>query len=55
MWCYYIKQNLSRCGKCKDNSPLERFFRSLKVERIPVSGYRSFRQARGHITRYITG
>ncbi len=33
---------------------MERFFRSLKTEWIPVSSYRSFSEAREHITRYIT-
>lgn len=30
-------------------------FRSLKTERIRVSGYQSFSEAREHISRYITG
>lgn len=34
---------------------MERFFRSLKTEWIPVPGYRSFSEAREHIIRYITG
>lgn len=55
LWRYQIKQSLSRRGNCWDNSPMERFFRSLKIEWIPVSGYRSFSEARQHITRYITG
>jgi putative transposase len=55
LWRYQIKQSLSRRGNCWDNSPMERFFRSLKTEWIPVSGYRSFSEARKHITRYITG
>lgn len=55
LWRYQIKQSLSRRGNCWDNSPMERFFRSLKTEWIPVSGYRSFSEAREHITRYITG
>uniref|UniRef100_UPI00188B943E integrase core domain-containing protein n=2 Tax=Vibrio anguillarum TaxID=55601 RepID=UPI00188B943E len=50
-----IKQSLSRRGNYWDNSPMERFFRSLKTEWIPVSGYRSFSEAREYITRYITG
>ncbi|MBY8061196.1 IS3 family transposase [Vibrio fluvialis] len=55
LWRYQIEQSLSRRGNCWDNSPMERFFRSLKTEWIPVSGYRSFSEAREHITRYITG
>lgn len=30
LWRYQIKQSLSRRGNCWDNSPMERFFRSLK-------------------------
>lgn len=29
-----IKQSMSRRGNCWDNSPIERFFRSLKTERL---------------------
>ena len=32
LWRYQIKQSLSRRGNCWDNSPMERFFRSLKTE-----------------------
>ncbi|MGR5469677.1 IS3 family transposase, partial [Vibrio astriarenae] len=31
LWRYQIKQSLSRRGNCWDNSPMERFFRSLKT------------------------
>lgn len=55
LWRYQIKQSLSRRGNCWDNSPMERFFRSLKTEWIPAMGYRSFSQAQEEITRYIIG
>ncbi len=55
LWRYQIKQNLSRRGNYSDISPMERFFRSLKTEWIPVSGYRHFSEAKDYITRYITG
>lgn len=55
LWRYRIKQSLSRRGNCWDNSPMERFFRSLKTEWIPVTGYRSFAEARQEIIRYIIG
>ncbi|MJM40010.1 IS3 family transposase, partial [Salmonella enterica subsp. arizonae] len=32
LWRYRIRQSMSRCGNCRDNSPMERFFRSLKNE-----------------------
>ncbi|WP_153043437.1 integrase core domain-containing protein, partial [Xenorhabdus innexi] len=52
---YAIKQNLSRRGNCWDNSPMERFFRSLKSEWVPSAGYANFREARHSIIQYITG
>jgi putative transposase len=36
-------------------SPTERFFRSLKTEWIPEIGYRSFEEAKNHITQYVIG
>ena len=35
-------QSMSRRGNCWDNSPTERFFRSLKTEWMPENGYSSF-------------
>ena len=37
------------------NSPMERFFRSLKNEWVPVVGYVSFSEAAHAITDYIVG
>ncbi|MFT5453233.1 MAG: putative transposase [Enterobacterales bacterium] len=42
LWRYQIKQSLSRRGNCWDNSPMERFFRSLKTEWVHDIGYRSY-------------
>ena len=39
LWRYQITQSMSRRGNCWDNSPMERFFRSLKNEWMPVVGY----------------
>ncbi len=36
LWRYRIKQSVSRRGNCWDNSPMERFFRSLKTEWVPT-------------------
>ncbi|EMQ2211562.1 DDE-type integrase/transposase/recombinase, partial [Escherichia coli] len=55
LWRYQIKQSLSRRGNCWDNSPMERFFRSLKNEWIPVTGYMNFSDAAHEITDYIVG
>lgn len=54
LWRYRIKQSLSRRGNCWDNSPIERFFRSLKTEWVPNLGYDSFEQAKRQVYRYIT-
>ena len=32
LWRYQLTQSMSRRGNCWDNSPMERFFRSLKTE-----------------------
>ncbi|MDO3385816.1 IS3 family transposase [Gilvimarinus sp. SDUM040013] len=55
LWRYKIKQSMSRRGNCWDNAPMERFFRSLKTEWIPTTGYKSFGEAQRSITEYITG
>lgn len=54
LWKYKIRQSMSRKGNCWDNSPMERFFRSLKTEWVPESGYASIEQARSDVLRYIT-
>jgi len=55
LWRYRIRQSMSRRGNCWDNSPMERFFRSLKNEWVPVTGYVSFSDATHAITDYIVG
>lgn len=50
LWRYQIKQSLSRRGNCWDNSPMERFFRSLKTEWVPDNGYVNFSEASTAIT-----
>ncbi|EML9435388.1 IS3 family transposase, partial [Klebsiella pneumoniae] len=53
LWRYRIKQSVSRRGNCWDNSPMERFFRSLKTEWVPVNGYAGKDEARQQINGYI--
>lgn len=53
LWRYQIKQSLSRKGNCWDNRPMERFFRSVKTEWVPASGYRSLDEAWQRIVDYI--
>lgn len=55
LWRYRIKQSMSRRGNCWDNSPMERFFRSLKSEWVPNCGYANFGEANNAITNYIIG
>jgi len=44
---------MSRRGNCWDNAPVERFFRSLKTERIRDTVYSNRWQARLDINDYI--
>jgi len=55
VWRHRIKQSMSRRGNCWDNSPMERFFRSLKTEWVPEMGYESLVHAQRSIVGYITG
>lgn len=55
LWRYQITQSMSRRGNCWDNSPMERFFRSLKTEWVPTTGYGSFQEAKSSIIDYIAG
>jgi len=55
LWRYQIKQSMSRRGNCWDNSPMERFFRSLKSEWVPQTGYRTFIEAKQAVMDYIIG
>ncbi len=55
LWRFKMKKSMSRRGNCWDNSPMERFFRSLKSEWIPEIGYSSFAEGKADITDYIIG
>jgi putative transposase len=55
LWRFQIKQSMSRRGNCWDNSPMERFFRSLKSEWVPQNGYSSIHKAKLDIINYIIG
>ena len=55
LWRFQIKQSMSRQGNCWENAPVERFFRSLKTEWMPTTGWRSFEDAKVAVSRYITG
>ena len=51
LWRLQIRQSMSRRGNCWDNAPMERFFRSLKSEWVPITGYASFNEALASITQ----
>ncbi len=53
MWRYRIKESMSRRGNCWDISLMVRFFRSLKNEWAPVTGYFSLNEGVHTITEYI--
>lgn len=55
VWRYRMIQSMSRRGNCWDNSPMERFFRSLKSEWISSVGYANFEEARRGIIDYLLG
>jgi len=55
LWRYQINQSMSRRGNCWDNAPMERFFRSLKSEWIPGTGFQSFAEAKQTVLDYILG
>ncbi|TXL15101.1 hypothetical protein BMR04_12320 [Methylococcaceae bacterium HT3] len=42
-----MEQSMSRKGNCWDNSPTERFFRSLKHEQLNYEKFRTEEAARG--------
>jgi putative transposase len=50
---YGIEQSMSRRGNCWDNAPMERFFRSLKTEWVPESGYPNQSAAEVDVMRYV--
>jgi putative transposase len=55
LWRLHIKQSMSRRGNCWDNSPMERFFRSLKTEWVPDTGYANLEEAKTNIVNYLIG
>ncbi|MBT73598.1 MAG: hypothetical protein CMQ15_16455 [Gammaproteobacteria bacterium] len=50
LWRYQMVQSMSRRRNCRNNSPMERFFRSLKSVWIPEVGQPSNREAKQAIT-----
>lgn len=48
-----ITQSMSRKGNCWDNAVVERFFRSLKTERVRQRAYPDYGTAKTDVTDYI--
>ncbi|WP_421232986.1 integrase core domain-containing protein, partial [Aeromonas jandaei] len=53
LWRYRMTQSMSRRGNCWDNAPMERLFRSLKSEWLPVTGYMNQLEAKRDISYYL--
>ena len=51
---YGMKASMSRKGNCWDNAPTERFFRSLKSERLTACRFITRNDAKNEILDYIT-
>jgi transposase InsO family protein len=51
---YGMKASMSRKGNCWDNAPTERFFRSLKSERLTACRFVTRKEATLEILDYIT-
>jgi putative transposase len=51
---YGMTASMSRKGNCWDNAPTERFFRSLKSERLTARRFVTRNEARNEILDYIT-
>src|SRR5215207_3411612 len=48
-----IQPSMSRRGNCLDNAPMERFFASLKTERVHEARFRTRAEARAAVFEYI--
>jgi putative transposase len=53
LWSYRMTQSMSRRGNCWDNALMERLFRNLKSEWLPVTGYMSLWEAKRDISYYL--
>jgi putative transposase len=55
IWRYGVDQSMSRRGNCWVNASMERFFRSLKSEWVPETGYSGLDHAKRSIINYMIG
>jgi len=51
--CLKITQSMSRRGNCWDNAIMERFFRSLKTERLNSISFINHESVISHVNQYI--
>lgn len=51
---YGMRPSMSRKGDCWDNAPMERFFRSLKSERLRLCRFETRKSAKIEVLDYIT-
>ena len=51
---YVMISSMSRKGNCWDNAPMERFFRSLKSERLSLCRFETRHAAKAEVLDYIT-
>jgi len=51
---YAMISSMSRKGDCWDNAPMERFFRSLKSERLSLCRFETRNAAKAEVLDYIT-
>ena len=54
LYSYGMNSSMSRKGNCWDNAPTERFFRSLKSERLTAYRFLTRNEAKNEILDYIT-
>ena len=51
---YGMRASMSRKGDCWDNAPMERFFRSLKSERLKLYRFETRASAKSEVLDYIS-
>lgn len=55
LWKYKMQSSMSRKGNCWDNSPMESFFRTLKVEHVYHETFETREEAKQSIFEWIEG
>lgn len=55
LWCYKIKQSMSKLGNCWDNAPMEQFLEALKRNGCQKVGSENFKDTRYSVSGCING